>query len=91
MSGGDMAGTTIGIIVACLMLALGLAWLLLPFLLLSKLNDQTMRAEAAARAAQAAAVRHEQALAQVVEHTRATAEACAALTQWAERGAGGGK
>lgn len=91
MSGGDMFGTTVGVIVACLMLALGLAWLLFPFLMLSKLNEQTLRAEAAARAAQAAAVRQEQALAQVVEQTRATAEACAALTQWAERGAGGGK
>lgn len=71
-------GGLIGLVLVLFGAAVGVAWLLLPFLLLDKLNAQRKATEAAAARADALAR-------QVAENTRQTAEACAALTQWAER------
>lgn len=85
MTDNPYPATVLGIVLACGLLVLAGAWLTLPFLLLGRLNALRRQVEAASLKATADAARADALARQVAENTRQTAEACAALTQWAER------
>jgi len=81
MSATDLgfAFGSVGILcVGLVLLILVLCWCVLPFILISKLNAQRKATEASTKQ-----LAYE--LGKVAQSTRQTAEACAALTVWAER------
>lgn len=78
----------IGTLIMCGALALAVAWLVLPFILISQLKAIREAVALASRQAVAASEREFKVIAAVEHQTKRTADACAALTQWQERAHG---
>lgn len=75
---GELFGSVAVLCIGGVVLIVAIWWVILPFTLMQKLKEQI-------KAANAASARADAALAAVAQNTKQTAEACAALTQWAER------
>ena len=81
----------IGVVLMCGALAVAVAWLVLPFILIAQLKAIREAVALASQQAAVASARQAQALVAIETATRQTAEACAALTQWQERARGRGE
>ena len=78
----------IGVVLMCGAVAVAVAWLVLPFILIAQLKAIREAVALASRQAAVASERQARELVAIETATRQTAEACAALTQWQAHGRG---